>query len=438
LDLFRNFVSTFATSALSFPIQLATSIVLARFLSVEDRGVYSLAIAFAMLASLLCELGWGPAVIHRVRRVGSPPARVATNAIAVILIVPALAALVCLPFADGLREHLLDGAPPDVLGLAILIVPLHIGWIVFGSLARALDRFSLQNGWLLAGTVLRLAATGTALVAFGGALHEALVAYAAVEAITALGIAAGVLARTGVEPRLDRRELREGASFGARAQVFRVAEQLQRRIDVFAIAYFHDDPQQVAFYAVAMALITQMQLLPDTLGRALYPQLAGIAERTAGAQTARANRHLLAWMLAATAVAAPCAPWVLPMLYGQPYAASLTPFLVLLLALLPWTAFRTLSFYFVSVGRQRPNVVAQLLATAVALVLNVALVPGLGIIGAALAYLLSVLAGAVFLSAAFLRDSGFGLAETLVARRTDFADYRRRLEPWLRRWRLVR
>ena len=82
MDLFRNAIVVYATSLISFPINLLTSVVLARFLSVDDRGLYSVALSFAVLATLLSEVGWGPATIYRLRRMrafAKGPASSSTN-----------------------------------------------------------------------------------------------------------------------------------------------------------------------------------------------------------------------------------------------------------------------------------------------------------------------------------------------------------------------
>jgi len=80
LALFRNAFGVLATSGVRIPLLFLNSIVLARFLAVEDRGIYGVAATFVALGRLILELGWGPAVISRMRRLSIPANRVAGSA----------------------------------------------------------------------------------------------------------------------------------------------------------------------------------------------------------------------------------------------------------------------------------------------------------------------------------------------------------------------
>ena len=60
---------------LALPIGLAINVVLARCLSGPDRGLYALLTNFSFVFFLITQLGWGDAVIYRVRGHGVPPRR---------------------------------------------------------------------------------------------------------------------------------------------------------------------------------------------------------------------------------------------------------------------------------------------------------------------------------------------------------------------------
>ena len=84
-----NFVRNAATLLLSnfvaLPIAFVSGIVITRYLSTDDRGLYSVAFTVVSLGTLIFQLGWPGATIYRLRRVGSPPAHVAgAGAIAIL------------------------------------------------------------------------------------------------------------------------------------------------------------------------------------------------------------------------------------------------------------------------------------------------------------------------------------------------------------------
>jgi O-antigen/teichoic acid export membrane protein len=266
-----------------------------------------------------------------------------------------------------------------------------------------------------------------------GGLTEALAAYLVVEAAVAVWIFVAVARQTGLRRYPERDELRQTLSFGLKAYVSRLSIKLQDRFDVFMIAFFLSDPEQVAFYAVAVTLTAQMKLLPEGVGRAIYPQVAGVPEPEAAALTARALRHSLALSSVSLVALAGLMPFAIPWIYGAPYANSIAPFLLLLPGMTLFTLFRLTSNYFGGVGRQGANMRSQLIATAVNVALNLLLIPRIGIMGAALANVLSNATGAVLITIAFCQDSGVTLREILTPRRDDLDPYLRRLDGLLRR-----
>jgi O-antigen/teichoic acid export membrane protein len=199
------------------------------------------------------------------------------------------------------------------------------------------------------------------------------------------------------------------------------------------IASLLADPLLTGFYAIAVRVIDRLKLVPDALGASLFPKVAGLAEDEAGRLTAYVSRHSVLWVVATVAALGLLAPVFVPLLFGEEYVASIPPLLVLLFAMALLTVYRLLSRYFVAVGRQTPNVVTQILSTALNFGLNLLWIPRYGILGAAYASLVSYALETVLITIAFRLDSGQPLRDTLVIRRGDFAEYSRRLRPLLTR-----
>lgn len=437
MNLVNNTLSVLATSAVRIPLQFGTSVILARYLSVEDRGLYAVAVAFATMMTLLLELGLGPASIYRLRRAESPPSQVATGILAMVIALSAFAVLAGLPLEEWITSRFLDDAPADIFYIALALVPLHLLMIVGGSLARGLDRFALQNGSQILTFATRLAGVSAVLVLFGGELRGALRVYLATEALGMLAVLVAVVRQTGLEWRVHAIEVRESLRFGLRAYVARTAGALHNGADLFLIAYFLGDPQQAAFYAVAISLRALLLMVPEASALALFPQLAGTPERSTGDLTARVLRNSLVFVVLAASAGGIAAP-LIPIIFSAPYEASIPPYLVLLLGTVMFSVHRLLSNYFAALGRQGASVRGQLLATSLNLVLNVLLIPQMGILGAALANLASNSAAAAYLTYAFCRDSGLAPSALFRPRRADLEVYQRHLESLLKRARRSR
>jgi O-antigen/teichoic acid export membrane protein len=433
MSFFRNAASVVLTQAVGLPIGLLTSVVLARFLSVDDRGLYSVATTFAMLAATLGVLGWPAASIYRIVRTRSDPAQVAGSGLALMTLLSGVVVLLSLGFESAIRERFLEGAEPWVFHLALALVPLHLYGQVLSAIARAIDRFDLQNWYVFSLNAGTLAGVGAALVLFEGGLTSALLALLGTNALFLLVLAVRVLRQTGVSLRLRGSGVARSLRYGLAAHTMSLGNLLHKRVDIFMLAWFLSDASQVAYYAVAAGLVDRLLIVPEAIGRALFPHLSRQSPEEAQRFTCFISRQSAAIVLAAILVLAPAASPLLPLLFGAPYAASVPPFLVLLPGVAMLTVYSVLTRYFAAVNQLRVNIVSLLAATVCNVALNVWLIPRHGILGAAIASLISYALQGAWVAAVFLSNARTGPLALFLLRRGDLVAFRRRAGPVLRR-----
>lgn len=428
MGLLGNTVSSLFTSAATIPLGLFIGIILARYLSVDERGVCGVVVSMSSLFAVLSQLGWSVVPIHSLRSRNAPPAHVAAASLLMTTLLSALAVAICMWLRPTLTDAFLKGAPPWAFYFALALVPFQLVALIFRAVARGIDRFVLQNGHLLAVRVATLVGLSLALIGWGGGLLAALIALLGAEIIAALGLLVAVVHRTGLVLRPDLRELRAGVRFGLKSHLPLLAGQIHERVDVFMIAALLEDPAQVAFYVVATGTLFQAKLVPESIGMALFPALAGLEEKEAGRLAARVSRHSLFWTVLAVVALGVAAPLLLPLFYGPDYSASVGPFRILLPAMVTLTVYRVLARYFTALGRQEVNLATQVVSISAHVLLNLWLIPRFGIAGAAIGSSLAYGLEAVVITLAFRHRSGQRLRDIFVLRRSDVEEYRHR---WL-------
>ncbi len=82
MALFRNAATVFTTSVVAIPLGFAGSLILARWLSVADRGTFGLALSLSAMVFIVVQLGLPIAVIFERRRRKCPPARLMSTHLA--------------------------------------------------------------------------------------------------------------------------------------------------------------------------------------------------------------------------------------------------------------------------------------------------------------------------------------------------------------------
>lgn len=420
---FRNMAGILLTTAVNAPIGVLTSVLLARWLTPEDRGLYAVSLNFAVTLTMVVQLGWPSASIYRLRSVKSPPRLVATTGLVAVLGLSLVAIGGALVFGSGIEERFLSGAPSLVLYLVLVTVPFRLLGNLFGGIARGLDRFRYENWYSFSLGAGGLVALVVALVACGGGLVEALGAVAVVSVVTATGLAATVVRMTGLTARLEGQEAVASLRFGLKTYSSAMAARLHERQDVFVLAYLLGDPAQIAYFSIAKGAMRILTMLPAALNKAAYPQLAGLPEAEAARFACTMMRQGLLFVVPAGVVLGVFAPVLLPLVYGAEYARSVVPFLLLLPCLLFITLDGIIGPFFNAVNRQTPLVITRTFSAVVNLGLNVWWVPLYGVRGAAAAACTSFALQAVLGVTVFLLQTEARARDLLIVRRSDLDPY---------------
>jgi O-antigen/teichoic acid export membrane protein len=424
---FRNAVSVFATSAVALPIGVVTNVIVTRWLSESDRGLYALLINFSTVFYTLTQLGWGDAVIYRVRGHGVPSQRAFGTGLLGNGALALGASLLCFAFREPLSRDFLGGAPGPAFQLAVAAgFLLALGDLVRG-VARALDRFDLHSQFLLLQSVGFLGGIAIALPWAGGGLDAALGAWCLVQLGLVAWYGTRVAALAGVEWRLDWQEASASLAFGGAMYFQNLLISLHERADVLLLGALGVPSAEIALYAIALSIVAPLRLVPGAIGTALLPELAGANDTKAAEITVAVVRMAALLMLALAGFLAAVAAVVIPLLFGARYAPAVTPFLVLLPGLTAVTLSRLLARYFQATGRPRALWGIGALAVVTNVGLNLILIPRMGILGAATAGLCSTTFEAIATLVFFVSESGQSVRATLVPRAADFTPHVARL-----------
>jgi O-antigen/teichoic acid export membrane protein len=423
----RNAQSVLATQVALAGLGFLFSIVLARWLTVPDRGLFAVVMTFVLIADFVTQLGLRLAVIYRIGRAGVPTARAVAAAFQLSLAAFAIAVAVMLGCDGWLRARFLMHAPESFLYAALVLIALEVFGGLGESAARAIDRFDLRNLHQIGVMVVSVAAAALTLIAWHEDALAALWAIAAGRVALTVVFGALLFRETGFDPRPHPEELRAELGFGLRGYLQMLFGKLHERVDVLLLAWFAVDPAQIAYYAIAVSVIDRLRMVPDSIASALLPKLAVLPQANTGAYTARVTRHTVFWVCVSALALGVLGPPLIPLVYGAPYAASVPAFLVLLPATALLTIRRVVANYFTASGRPGFNAAVQMSASLLNVALNLWAIPRYGILGAAAASLVSYSVDGITTVWVFRRETGSGFRDLLVPKAKDVELYRARL-----------
>jgi O-antigen/teichoic acid export membrane protein len=364
-------------------------LVMTRSLDPTDRGRVAFIVVSALIAARVALLGLADAsmVFASARRDSRPQllSNVVLATTASSLVVAAATAVIL----ETLGFGQLTVAQLVWLGLGVLATNVTeagrcflLGCGDFRPAARILAVWP----WAYAVVLLLVAITRDLTVAWtvaGWALANGAAAVALVL----------VAARKHGFARPDPALFRTTLAFGVRAWAISASRFLNFRVDQLLLGLLAS-AAALGTYAVAVNASEALLYLPLALGSAIVPVIGGSEKSQRGERALRALRALLLTTAGAVAVAAVVGPPLLPLVFGDDYNGSVTPFLLLLPGAFGFSIISVLEGALVASQRPLLASVGFVTAFTVGVILDVVLIPPYHANGAAAAGSVALLVGA--------------------------------------------
>jgi O-antigen/teichoic acid export membrane protein len=381
-ELGRKTTMYFSALLLNALLGIVVYAMLTRAMDVTAFGTYTFVMAFFIFAGMFFDFGIAPAGMRLMalqtatsdasRRIGALLVLACCIGLLFALFVVAASFLVDVVFQRNAADIILVAAP------LALVFPLQE---MILSISQGSSRMKLMSAYLLLPRVLlvlllaALMLTGE-LNARGGVLAT----------LAAMGIAAGLTAgylrptfnRLGEEMRLVFREVRE---FGREVYFGRVADGMTTGLDKMLLSFFHG-MAPVGYYSIAMTMSTPISMVGKAVSHSAYRRFV-----TDGGIATRLLVFNLLWCTGGALLLLAACQFLIPIFFTDRYSASL--------AVLPWIvagfALAGLNHpYHAFLAAQRQGRAIRIMSistSSVNIVLNLVLIPGLAMTGAAIAFI---------------------------------------------------
>jgi len=377
----------FASAVATLAVGYAASVITARVLGPEDRGLLAVLQTDAIVATQVLAFGIHEAVLYY----GSRRPRLRPKLLGIVLVQTLVLALVAFAgvilFGEPLAHAQGGSFSLGIWLLAASLVPL--GFLEYSALhlVQAELNFALTNRTTVMARFVVLLATILLVVRLGLGVTGALIALISFEVVQ-IAVYVPVAARHGLG--FSMRVLRTVASYGTRIQLGALFRLASGRFDLILLSFFATHTT-VGYYAIAQVVSELVLLLPRALGTVLLPAVASNRRADELSDTSvRLNGTLS--LLALLAVAAG-GPLLIVLGYGPAYDPALVPFLVLLPGIWFLSTGNLVANVLAAHGRPGTGSLLAALQAGLTIGLDLALIPPFGAVGAALA---STLAYTVF------------------------------------------
>ena len=425
--MFSRNVSIVLVSGISMRLlAVAGGVVTARFLGPSGKGELTAFITVASIAMLVISVGIPSANIYFAGQGKTPKGMLVGNS-AVFWAVAGLLGFCAIYFGRGLIGRVMPAGCENQLWWLLVGLSLFIslGSSIVGGILVGEQRFLKVSvsGLTQAGTYLLLLLIFLLVLdmGLGGVLLAWLLGWLVSLALNWLF----------VRQALGRQLLRVstpvlGASvrYGLKGQVGDIMQWGNYRLDVFIVGYLLG-ASDLGWYAVAFTVAELIWFVPSAVATVLFPVTAKGDEDGATRFTGVVFRQTMIVILLSCLAAAASGWFIIPLIFGHEFSPSVYPFYLLLPGVAMLGLWKVLNGDLCGRGYPQYGTLSTALALVVTIVLDLTLIPRMGIAGAAIASSLSYAVATLTLLIVFLRVGKTSVSTLFLVRMEDVLFWKR-------------
>ena len=381
---------TLVSSLLNLLLGIGNSIILARVLGPEGRGIYALAVLLPSLIVTFGNLGIGPATVYYVARREFRRQEILGNNVLLSVGIGGVGLLVGLVVVLFFRETVFPGVSSSYLLSALVLVPVEFFFSYVNYVLLGAQRIKDFNYVQIAQSVLFLGFVALALLGLRagvtGAILAGLFTWVIVDAIV---VRLALRVAGGIDLKPNTSYIKRAITYGVQAHLSNILGFLNYRVDMFLINWFLN-PTAVGLYAVGVGLVEKLWMISQAASTVLFPRVAAETEEQRQKEFTPLVARTVLWTTALVAIPLVLlSRWIVLLLYSEAFLPAVGVLKALLVGIVALSAGRVLATDIAGRGFPGLNIFTGLAAVTTNVVLNLLWIPRYGIVGAAWASTIS-------------------------------------------------
>jgi O-antigen/teichoic acid export membrane protein len=417
---------TFLTQVSVFIFGFATSIILARVLGPEDRGIYALIILIPAVMGLLGTLGMDIANIYFSANKKYKLSDIISNSLVSSI---GLGLVIILLFwvastTNAFQEFLIANNITFLyLWLAVFTVPIVLLSGFFNRILLGREEIVKFNSVGISKSIFQLGLIFLFLIVLDQGVFGAVLAYIVTTVCVALLVTLFIKKLNRINFSINFGLLKESLRYGGKGYLGNVAQFLNYRLDMLLVAYFLD-VTAVGYYTIAVGMAERLWMIPGSIGTVLFPRVSAIADTQANQLTSKVSRHTLFIVFILSIVLIVLAKPLILIFFGISFLPSVEPLMILLPGIVALSFAKVLTSDLAGRGTPEFGTYASIVSLAVNIPLNLYFIPKWGISGAAFASSIAYILATLIIVAAFIKISEKSWFDILLINKQDFQDYK--------------
>ncbi|MCK4420356.1 oligosaccharide flippase family protein [candidate division WOR-3 bacterium] len=405
---------------------LATSIIIARILGPEGKGVYSLSILLPLLLINFLNLGIGSATVYYTGKRKYALKKILGNNLIIGIIISGIAILVGIIIIIFFRELFFEGVSSLYLFISLGLIPMSLMYIYLINILLGIQKIAKYNLVAISRELFSLILVVIMLVGFKtgviGGLSARIIATLLAVIIAFWWI---VKLSGGIACRLNKGYIKDTTFYGIKAHTSNILAFLNYRLDMFLVNFFIN-PLAVGYYSISVGIAERLWLVSRSASTVLFPRVASEKDENRRKEfTPIVSRNVLFITFVGAIFIYFLSRWAILLLYSEAYLASVRPLQLLLPGIVALSISRVLANDIAGRGKPILNTYMSAVTISVNIGLNILWIPTFGIEGAALASTVSYIVQTIGRLLIYRKISGNSIIKTVFVHRSDLKLYKR-------------
>ncbi|MEH7504222.1 flippase [Neobacillus drentensis] len=424
---FKNTLLTLSRQISGILLGLLASIIIARVLGPKGNGLYQLITLLPTTLMTLLNFGVGTSSVYYVgqKRYDIKDIIKTNTASGVVLSLLSIVIgiIVVLFFSDKFFE----GVPQPYLYFILIIMPLLMLNDFYLITFQSVQDFRSFNSLALTRQLVALISLTILLFIFDTGLVGTVFSFSL--GVISQFILTMILFRKRMHlsiftGNLSKKYFKESFSFGFKAHFSNILSFINYRADIFLISMFLS-PAAVGLYGVAVSIAEKLWIVSQAISSVLYPVVSSSNDdENKNRLTSAISRNVLYFSIIGGIAFYFASNFIFNLMFGAKYDQSSDLLKMLLPGIILFSVDRILSNDLAGRGKPELNMYTSIFTVASNIVLNVILIPKIGIMGSAIStsvtYSLSTMVKIVL----FKRKTGVSYSQLLLLQKEDITLYK--------------
>lgn len=408
----------FIASVITFAGQFATSVVVARTLGPEFKGIYNLTLLSSGLVIIVSNLGLNGAISYF-----TASKKYSSKQLFLLAIIAGLSlsivggALFFLAYDSLLAKNILEGSDRTLILWVMLGLPLSLVTSFLSSLLLGQQRMIAYNSVIILRVITNLGLQIISSLTSGG-VEGAVLSWLSANGVS-LFLALWLLRRdVNVRTYQSTGLVPAALSYGGKSYAGNLLTFFNYRLDSFLVNFYRG-ASAVGQYTTSVTMAELLWYFPNAVSAALFPKVSSLDEATANRVTPQACRQTLLLVCLGAIAFSLVGGWALVEFYGEAYRPAVAPFLWLLPGMIGVTIAKIISADLS--GRGKPQYAAFTAGITVVLtvIFDLLLIPAYSIAGAGVASSIAYIASGCLAVFWYCHETGATPQSLLIPRMED-------------------